>query len=30
MNINTSPDAISRSTVGITPGYMSGLSLIHI
>ena len=24
MNINTSPDAISRSTVGITPGYMSG------
>ena len=24
MNINTSPDAISRSTVNITPGYMSG------
>src|SRR6202046_4275871 len=24
MNINTSPDAISRSTVGVTPGYMSG------
>jgi len=24
MNINTSPDLISRSTVGITPGYMSG------
>src|SRR6202158_387807 len=24
MNINTSPDAISRSTAGITPGYMSG------
>src|SRR6185369_12028846 len=24
MNINTSPDTISRSTVGITPGYMSG------
>src|ERR1700680_3415549 len=24
MNINTSPDAISRSPVGITPGYMSG------
>src|ERR1700731_870821 len=24
MNINPSPDAISRSTVGITPGYMSG------
>src|SRR6202789_3743262 len=24
MNINTAPDLISRSTVGITPGYMSG------
>src|ERR1700710_1801577 len=24
MNINTSPDLISRSTVNITPGYMSG------
>ena len=24
MNINTSPDAISRSSVNITPGYMSG------
>ena len=24
MNISTSPDAISRSTVSITPGYMSG------
>jgi hypothetical protein len=24
MNINTSPDLISRSTTGITPGYMSG------
>src|SRR5260370_9473681 len=24
MNINTSPDAISRGTVNITPGYMSG------
>src|SRR6202163_656947 len=24
MNINTSPDAISRSTANITPGYMSG------
>jgi homogentisate 1,2-dioxygenase len=24
MNINTSPDLISRSTVGIAPGYMSG------
>src|ERR1700709_441318 len=24
MNINTSPDAISRRTGGITPGYMSG------
>src|SRR5205807_1946342 len=24
MNINTSPDLIGRSTVGITPGYMSG------
>jgi homogentisate 1,2-dioxygenase len=24
MNINTSPDVISRSTVGVTPGYMSG------
>src|SRR5260370_12877752 len=24
MNINTSPEMISRSTVGITPGYMSG------
>src|SRR5258707_12722881 len=24
MNINTSPDAVSRGTVNITPGYMSG------
>src|ERR1700694_4517741 len=24
MNINTSPDVISRSSVNITPGYMSG------
>jgi hypothetical protein len=24
MNINTSPDAVSRSSVSITPGYMSG------
>src|SRR3979411_2323426 len=24
MNINTAPDAIGRSTVNITPGYMSG------
>ena len=24
MNINTSPDAISRSTAQVTPGYMSG------
>ena len=24
MNINTSPDTISRSTVNVTPGYMSG------
>ena len=24
MNIDTSPDLISRSTVNITPGYMSG------
>ena len=24
MNINTSPDAISRNSVNITPGYMSG------
>jgi homogentisate 1,2-dioxygenase len=24
MNINTSPDTISRSSVQITPGYMSG------
>jgi homogentisate 1,2-dioxygenase len=24
MNINTSPDAISRSSVNIAPGYMSG------
>jgi homogentisate 1,2-dioxygenase len=24
MNINTSPDVISRSTANITPGYMSG------
>ena len=24
MNINTSPDAVSRSTVNVTPGYMSG------
>src|SRR5208282_6327030 len=24
MNINTSPDLISRSTTGVTPGYMSG------
>src|SRR6201747_1583419 len=24
MNINTSPDAISRSSVNVTPGYMSG------
>src|SRR3981081_1241043 len=25
MNINTSPDVISRSSVNITPGYMSGV-----
>ena len=24
MNINTSPDAIARTSVQITPGYMSG------
>ena len=24
MNINTSPDVISRSNLSITPGYMSG------
>ena len=24
MNINTSPDLISRGSVGVTPGYMSG------
>ena len=24
MNINTSPDTVSRSAVQITPGYMSG------
>ena len=24
MNINTSPDAISRNSANITPGYMSG------
>ena len=24
MNINTSPETMSRSAVGITPGYMSG------
>jgi hypothetical protein len=24
MNINTSPDTISRSSVQLTPGYMSG------
>src|ERR1700710_2390970 len=24
MNINTSPDLVGRSTVGVTPGYMSG------
>src|SRR4030088_3466121 len=24
MNINTSPDTMARSTVGVTPGYMSG------
>ena len=24
MNINTSPDLVNRSAVGVTPGYMSG------
>src|SRR3982074_2662234 len=28
MNINTSPDVINRSSVNITPGYMSGLGNI--